>query len=96
MKHLDQCNKEKKTFSINLIITFIIISITTIIIRHYVPPLALFFHERRKVYVRYMFVDYVLNHHNAYLSNLLTAQMIQSDYLKVTDSLEKIQKCFLV
>ena len=64
--------------------------------RHYVPPLALFFHERRKVYVQYMFVDYVLNHHNAYLSNLLTAQMIQSDYLKVTDSLEKIQKCFLV
>ena len=64
--------------------------------RHYVPPLALFFHERRKVYVQYMFVDYVLNHHNAYLSNLLTAQMIQSDYLKVTDSLEKIQKCFFV
>ena len=64
--------------------------------RHYVPPLALFFHERRKVYVQYMFVDYVLNHHNAYLSNLLTAQMIQSDYLKVTDSLEKNQKCFLV
>ena len=64
--------------------------------RHYVPPLALFFHERRKVYVQYMFVDYVLNHHNAYLSNLLTAQVIQSDYLRVTCSLKKIHKCFLV
>ena len=64
--------------------------------RHYVPPLASFFHQRRKIYVQYMFVDYVLNNHIAYLSNLLTAQIIQSDYLRVTGNFEKIHKCCLV